>query len=96
MTAWKAPHGRRSRVWLARRELPRTGPADRRAVAPGAVCTLRLPHPLRPPANAGKHHPHAIRILARAWLRVMWACWDTDTAYDPAHHRTEQRLAART
>jgi transposase len=22
----------------------------------------------------GKHHPHSIRILARAWLRVMWAC----------------------
>jgi transposase len=42
----------------------------------------------------GKHHPHAIRILARAWLRVMWACWHTDTAYDPARHRAEQRLAA--
>jgi Transposase IS116/IS110/IS902 family len=42
----------------------------------------------------GKHHAHAIRILARAWLRVMWACWHTDTAYDPAHHRAEQRLAA--
>ncbi len=33
----------------------------------------------------GKRHPHAIRILARAWLRVMWACWHTDTAYDPAN-----------
>jgi transposase len=42
----------------------------------------------------GKHHPQAIRILARAWLRVMWACWHTDTAYDPAKHRAEQRLAA--
>jgi hypothetical protein len=42
----------------------------------------------------GKHHPPAIRILARAWLRVMWACWPTDTAYDPARHRAEQRLAA--
>jgi transposase len=42
----------------------------------------------------GKHHPHAIRILARAWLRVMWACWHTNTAYDPAKHRGEQRLAA--
>ena len=42
----------------------------------------------------GKHHPHAIRILARAWLRVIWACWHTDTAYDPARHRAEQRLAA--
>jgi transposase len=44
----------------------------------------------------GKRHPHAIRILARAWLRVIWACWHTDTAYDPAQHRAEQRLAAGT
>jgi hypothetical protein len=44
----------------------------------------------------GKHHPHAIRILARAWLRVMWACWHTDTAYNPAKHGGEQRLAAST
>jgi hypothetical protein len=42
----------------------------------------------------GKHHPHAIRILARAWLRVIWACWHTDTAYNPARHRAEQRLTA--
>jgi hypothetical protein len=44
----------------------------------------------------GKHHPHAIRILARAWLRVMWACWHTDIAYNPAKHGGEQRLAAST
>jgi transposase len=23
----------------------------------------------------GIRHPHAVRILARAWLRVIWACW---------------------
>ena len=44
----------------------------------------------------GKRHPHAIRILARAWLRVMWACWHTNTAYNPTKHRAEQRLAAGT
>jgi transposase len=38
--------------------------------------------------------PHAIRILARAWLRVIWACWHTDTAYNPSRHRAEQRLTA--
>jgi hypothetical protein len=35
------------------------------------------PWAAKPYADArrrGKHHPHAIRILARAWLRVMWAC----------------------
>lgn len=42
----------------------------------------------------GKRHPHAIRILMRAWLRVMWACWHTGTPYDPALHGGERRLAA--
>jgi transposase len=41
----------------------------------------------------GKRHPHAIRILMRAWLRVMWACWHTATAYDPLNHGAERRLA---
>jgi transposase len=42
----------------------------------------------------GKRHPHAIRILMRAWLRVIWACWHSGTAYDPARHGGEQRAAA--
>jgi hypothetical protein len=42
----------------------------------------------------GKRHPHAIRILMRAWLRVMWVCWHTGTPYDPALHGGERRLAA--
>jgi transposase len=42
----------------------------------------------------GKRHPQAVRVLGRAWLRVIWACWHTNTAYDPAKHRAEQRLAA--
>jgi transposase len=41
----------------------------------------------------GKRHPHAVRILMRAWLRVMWACWHSDTVYDPARHGGERRLA---
>jgi hypothetical protein len=40
----------------------------------------------------GKRHPHAIRILMRAWLRVLWACWHTHTPYDLTRHRAEQRL----
>ena len=35
---------------------------------------------------AGKDHPHAIRILARAWIRVIWPCWVNGTPYDPARH----------
>ena len=44
----------------------------------------------------GARHPHAIRILARGWVRVIWACWTTDTIYDVARHRSEQLLAAAT
>jgi transposase len=35
------------------------------------------------PRRRGKHHPHAVPILARAWLRVIWAGWHTNTVYDP-------------
>jgi transposase len=42
----------------------------------------------------GKRHPHAIRILARAWLRVIWACWHTGRPYDPALHRAAVSAAA--
>jgi len=37
-------------------------------------------------------HPHAIRILARAWIRVIWACRITQTPYDPARHGNAVRL----
>jgi transposase len=39
----------------------------------------------------GCRHAHAIRILARAWLRVIWACWHTNTTYDPARRRGRDR-----
>lgn len=42
----------------------------------------------------GKDHPHAIRILARAWLRVLWRCWINNTPYDPTRHTAAARLAA--
>jgi len=42
----------------------------------------------------GKPHPHAVRILARAWLRVIWRCWNDHTAYDPDRHTgLQQHLA---
>ncbi|PZS13435.1 MAG: IS110 family transposase [Solirubrobacterales bacterium] len=40
----------------------------------------------------GHDHPHAVRILARAWLFVIWHCWQDGVAYDPALHRALQRL----
>jgi transposase len=40
----------------------------------------------------GHDHPHAVRILARAWLIVIWKCWTTNTPYDPDRHGALQRL----
>jgi transposase len=40
----------------------------------------------------GKNHNHAVRILARAWLGVIWKCWTTHTPYNPAQHRALQQL----
>lgn len=40
----------------------------------------------------GHRHPHAVRILARAWLGVIWKCWTTNTPYEPARHRAPQTL----
>lgn len=40
----------------------------------------------------GQDHPHAIRTLGRAWIRVLWRCWQNHTAYNPALHGNMQRL----
>jgi transposase len=42
--------------------------------------------------DRGHDHPHAVRILARAWLAIIWKCWTTNTPYDPTRHRTLQHL----
>jgi transposase len=34
----------------------------------------------------GCRHPHAIRILARAWIRVLWKVWKTRIPYDVRKH----------
>jgi len=39
-----------------------------------------------------KTHPHAGRILARAWVYVIWRCWQDRVPYDPARHRALQEL----
>ena len=40
----------------------------------------------------GHDHPHAVRILARAWLYVIWHCWQDGVGYDPTNHRALQTL----
>jgi transposase len=45
---------------------------------------------------AGKDHPHAVRILARAWIRVIYRCWLDGVPYDPARHGAAVALAQQT
>lgn len=40
----------------------------------------------------GCDHPHAIRILGRAWTRVLWRMWRDGVPYDPEKHGGLQRL----
>jgi transposase len=44
-------------------------------------------------ARTGRH-PHAVRILARAWIRVIWRIWQDGVAYDPTKHQGAVRLLA--
>jgi transposase len=40
----------------------------------------------------GHDHPHAVRVLARAWIRVLWRCWIDQVPYDPAKHGAARKL----
>ena len=42
----------------------------------------------------GHDHAHAIRILGRAWLRIIWRLWQNQDTYDPHRHRSLNRLLA--
>ena len=42
----------------------------------------------------GADHPHATRVLARAWIRVLWRAWQNRQPYDAAKHRAAVALAA--
>lgn len=40
----------------------------------------------------GCDHPHAVRILGRAWANIIWRCWQDGLAYDPNQHGALQRI----
>jgi hypothetical protein len=40
----------------------------------------------------GHHHPHAVRVLARAWIRVIYRCWLDGVPYDPDRHGNAIKL----
>src|SRR3954469_13160110 len=42
----------------------------------------------------GCRHPHAIRVLARAWIRILWKAWTDRTTYNPDAHAAARRLAS--
>jgi transposase len=44
--------------------------------------------------SRGCDHPHAIRILARAWVRVLWRAWFSRTPYQPHLHHSAAALEA--
>ena len=44
--------------------------------------------------DRGCRHPHAIRILARAWIRVLWKAWQNGKTYDPKQHLGAMKIAA--
>jgi transposase len=41
----------------------------------------------------GCDHPHAIRVLARAWIRVLWRAWQDGKPSDLASHAAANALA---
>jgi transposase len=45
--------------------------------------------------DRGHEHAHSLRILARAWCRVLWSCWQKRVAYDPTKHRAAQEIILR-
>lgn len=49
-------------------------------------------HLYRQARARGHDHPHAVRILARAWLHIIWHCWQNNTPYNPTKHKALQRL----
>jgi transposase len=44
----------------------------------------------------GADHPHAIRILGRAWARVLHRCWHDHQPYNPHLHGNLNRLLTQT
>ena len=42
----------------------------------------------------GCDHPHAIRVLGRAWARVLWRAWTDGQPYDPARHAAAKPFLA--
>ncbi len=42
----------------------------------------------------GCRHPHAVRILARAWLKILWRAWQDNLPYDANKHLAAKAFIA--
>jgi transposase len=42
----------------------------------------------------GCRHAHAVRILARAWLRILWRAWQDGIPYNPDKHSAARAMLA--
>jgi transposase len=72
-------------------------PATRRARGVGRRLPAEQPMgrrhlPTRP--RPRPRSPHAVRVLARAWVYVIWRCWQDGGASDPTKHAGLQRLCS--
>jgi transposase len=43
--------------------------------------------------SRGCDHPHAVRVLARAWIRVLWRAWQDRKPYNPTTHAAARAIA---
>ena len=82
-------HGFRWAVSRQLRDAVRDFAGDSRHASPWAAAIYDAAR------DRGKDHPHAVRITARAWIYIVWRCWQAGTAYDPAKHNALQAILAR-
>jgi Flp pilus assembly pilin Flp len=61
----------------------------------GAAPTTRPSGNYTDAIGRGHDHPHAVGMLARAWLHIIWHCWQHRVADDPAKHKALQAVLAR-
>jgi hypothetical protein len=101
----RLPRRRRTLDQTIRQSQSRRVPLGRRQQLRGAVIDFAgdshhanpwAAHLYRKARDRGHDHPHAVRILARAWLHIIWRCWQDNVPYDPAKHRALQRVLADT
>ena len=45
-------------------------------------------------SERGCDHPHALRVLGRAWVRVIWRMWQDGAPYVPSKHGARKDLNA--